>query len=284
MVAAASPQAALGRRRRPKPARPYADAHGADAVPKAGHRPPSMTGRALIRAPRKLLGRHGQGRRIHLLVVATAERGLCARPFNSSIANRAGPAPHRRAARARARQRQDPVPSAARAADQLRARDYGADHRATMEIMAGGKKPRTSFVDGRGHIGERILGAGRCSRPMASSMCVTLFYSRFKSVMSQVPTEQQLIPIAPWEAMPAAEGGARPIGRTARFTSTSRRKRRSSPICCRATCRSRSIGRSYEKRRFRAGSRMAAMDNATRNAGEMINEPDAQLQPAAPGR
>ena len=58
----------------------------------------------------------------------------------------------------------------------------------------------------------------------------TLFYSRFKSVIAQIPTAQQIIP-PKFEAEKAKA--------LRRLTNTSRRKRTSSPICCRAMSRRR---------------------------------------------
>ena len=68
----------------------------------------------------------------------------------------------------------------------------------------------------------------------ASIDVVTLFYNRFASVVSQVPTRRQLIP--------AQVGGRRAQPSTSRalLTSTSRTPRRSWPRCCRATSRRRS--------------------------------------------
>ena len=64
----------------------------------------------------------------------------------------------------------------------------------------------------------------------------TLFFSRFKSVIAQIPTAQQIIP-------PVFEAGGRPA---ARPTNTSRRKRKSSPSCCRAICRCRCSARCWK--------------------------------------
>jgi F-type H+-transporting ATPase subunit gamma len=79
------------------------------------------------------------------------------------------------------------------------------------------------------------------------------------------PTAQQLIP--------AADRRRRRRGREAavRSTSTSPTRRRSSPTCCRATSRCRSSARCS---RTPPASRAPddAMDNATRNAGDMINK------------
>jgi F-type H+-transporting ATPase subunit gamma len=108
--------------------------------------------------------------------------------------------------------------------------------------------------------------ARRCSAcsTMASSTSATLFYSEFKSVISQVPTAQQLIPAACWRCRRRAM--------RRRSTTTSRKRAKSSRICCRATSTCRSSGRCLKTLHPVQGARMSAMDNATRNAGEMIDK------------
>ena len=67
----------------------------------------------------------------------------------------------------------------------------------------------------------------------------TLFFSRFKSVMAQIPTAQQIIP-------PVFDGAAATA--TARPTNTSPTRTRSSPSFCRATFRCRFSARSWRTR------------------------------------
>ena len=92
----------------------------------------------------------------------------------------------------------------------------------------------------------------------------TLFFSRFKSVIAQIPTAQQIIP-------PVFEA-ARPTARRRRSTNTSRTK---------LDILDELLPRNIAVQVFRAllenaaseqGARMTAMDNATRNAGEMIRK------------
>ena len=94
----------------------------------------------------------------------------------------------------------------------------------------------------------------------------TLFYSQFKSVISQVPTAQQLIPAAAPEAAAAAEGGASAVY-----------EYEPEP----GEILTDLIPRNIAVQIFRAllenaagemGAKMTAMDNATRNAGEMIGK------------
>ena len=92
----------------------------------------------------------------------------------------------------------------------------------------------------------------------------TLFYSEFKSVIAQIPTAQQLIPASAGEAV--AQDNASAIYDY-------------EPDA--AAILSDLIPRNISVQIFRAllenvagemGAKMSAMDNATRNAGEMINK------------
>jgi len=96
----------------------------------------------------------------------------------------------------------------------------------------------------------------------------TLFYSEFKSVISQVPTAQQLIPAAP----PVVAADASASG-----ANTAVYEYEPEPGEILADL----IPRNIKVQIFRAllenvagemGAKMSAMDNATRNAGDMINK------------
>jgi F-type H+-transporting ATPase subunit gamma len=91
----------------------------------------------------------------------------------------------------------------------------------------------------------------------------TLFYSRFKSVISQIPTAQQVIPLV--VEAPAANGAS---------TSYEYEPEEDEIL-------TRLLPRNLAVQIFRAllennasfyGAQMSAMDNATRNAGEMIRK------------
>jgi F-type H+-transporting ATPase subunit gamma len=93
----------------------------------------------------------------------------------------------------------------------------------------------------------------------------TLFYSKFKSVISQAPTAQQLIPATP------PEGAVAPDLRGAMYTYEPNE----------AAILEGLLPRYVDGQIFRAllenaageqGARMSAMDNATRNAGDMIKK------------
>ena len=132
-------------------------------------------------APRLLVGT-GRDQK-HLVVVATADRGL-AGGFNSSIV-RAAREQHRRAAAATARTSAS-SPSAARRRDQLR-RLYGDRIDRHLRARRHATPRSDAAAAGRRRHPARAFEAGEAD-------VVTLFYSRFKSVVSQVPTARQLIP------------------------------------------------------------------------------------------
>ena len=74
---------------------------------------------------------------------------------------------------------------------------------------------------------------------------------------------------------PGPAGQGRAEDRRQRPTSRSNMsptRRKSSPRCCRATSPSRSIARCSRTRPASTAAQMTAMDNATRNAGDMINQ------------
>ena len=118
---------------------------------------------------------------VHLLVVCTAERGLCG-GFNSSIAREA----RRRIQPLKEQGKTVKVLCVGRKGrDQLR-RNY--DH-LIIETIENIGKPRLNFEGAKtvaGRITE-LFEAGEFD------VC-TLIYSQFKNVLSQIPTAQQLIP------------------------------------------------------------------------------------------
>ncbi|WP_455269889.1 F0F1 ATP synthase subunit gamma [Rhizobium herbae] len=202
-------------------------------------------------APRLMTG---NGRdQTHLLVVCTAERGLCG-GFNSQIARFA----------------RDHV------------RKLLVDGK-TVKIICVGKKGfdilRREFAsliidrvdlrevkrigfDNADLIGKKVIGLFEKGE---FDVC-TLFYSEFKSVISQVPTALQLIPAAAPAVAKTDEASAAAIYEY-------------EPDA--GEILNDLIPRNISVQVFRAllenvagemGAKMSAMDNATRNAGEMINK------------
>ena len=188
---------------------------------------------------------------VHLLLVCTGERGLSG-AFNSSIV---------RLARERAN---------ALIAQGKEVKFFCVGRKGYEQLRRNFEKQIVEHLDLRSvrqlafknaeDIAEKVLARFDAGE---FDVC-TLFYSRFKSVISQVPTAQQIIPL---EVQGAGQQGGRP-----RPTNTSRRRTRSSRICCRAISRCRSSGRCSRTTPRSTARRCSAMDNATRNAGDMIRK------------
>ncbi len=198
--------------------------------------------------PRLLAGNGSD--RVHLLVVCTAERGLCG-PFNSSIV---------RLARAKvdaliAEGKEIKILCVGRkGADQLR-RLYGKYILETIELRG----VRTIGFEQAESIARKIIAMF----DQGTFDVATLFFSRFKSVIAQIPTAQQIIPPV-FEV--AAEGGP-----AASYEYEPEEEEILADL----------LPRNLSVQVFRAllenaaseqGARMSAMDNATRNAGEMIRK------------
>ena len=95
------------------------------------------------------------------------------------------------------------------------------------QILEVRRPPRGQAARLRRRRRDRPRRCWSCSTK-ASSTSRTLFYAEFQSVITQIPTAQQLIPARDRRTAPTAPAAAR-------STSTSRTRRRSSPTCCRAT-------------------------------------------------
>ena len=196
-------------------------------------------------APPLLVGTGSQSK--ELVVVATADRGL-AGGFNSSIV---------RAAREHigdsiAAGREVSVLTIGRKArDQLR-RLYGDRYVANLEA---GNNPTLARAQEVANLITERFEAGQAD-------VVTLYFSRFRSVVSQTPTAQQLIPAqvagAPTVDLKGAVYEYEPDEET---------------ILATLLPRNLTVQLFVAMLENQAGffaSQMAAMDNATRNAGDMI--------------
>jgi len=197
----------------------------------------------------KLLAGTGNDK-VHLLVVCTAERGLCG-PFNSSIVRLA-----REKANALSNQGNDVkiLCVGSKGYDQLR-RLYGKYIIETIDLR-GIKQIGFEQAD---MIARKII---KLFEEGAFDVC-TLFFSRFKSVIAQIPTAQQLIPLqfdAGKENGPSASYEYEPD---------------EGEILADLLPRNLSVQifrALLENAASEQGARMSAMDNATRNAGEMIRK------------
>jgi len=199
-------------------------------------------------APRLLAGTGND--KVQLLVVCTAERGLCG-PFNSSIVRLA-----REKANALMSQGKDVkiLCVGRKGQDQMR-RVYGKQIIETIELR--GIK-QIGFEQAE-MIAKKIVALFDAGE---FDVC-TLFFSRFRSVIAQVPTALQIIPPlfeTSKEAGPAAAYEYEP---------------EEEDILADLLPRNLSVQvfrALLENAASEQGARMSAMDNATRNAGEMIRK------------
>ena len=194
--------------------------------------------------------------RVHLLVAVTSDRGLCG-GFNTGIVRRT-------------RQMAAELTEAGK----------------TVKIVCVGRKGRDllrrdwadAIVGAYSDIGRRRLGfedadaiAGKITEMFEAGefdVC-TMIYNRFRSVISQIVTAQQLIPFAPPESGTEedSDNGAAAPAATYSYEPDE------------AEILADLLPRNLAVQVFRGllesaasehGARMTAMDNATRNAGDMI--------------
>jgi F-type H+-transporting ATPase subunit gamma len=186
----------------------------------------------------------------HLFVVMTAERGLCG-GFNSNIAKLA--------------------------------KQHAADLVAagkTVKIITVGKKGRDSMkrdlgdhyiehvdlseVKRIGYSNAQDIAKGVLSRFEAGEFDVaTIFYARFINVVSQVPTAQQIIPAS----FEATEGDAA----ATLYDYEPDEEAILADLLPRGVA-TQIFSALLENGASEQGARMSAMDNATRNAGDMIDK------------
>ena len=186
---------------------------------------------------------------VHLLVVATSERGLCG-GFNSSIA---------KLARAKAKE----LIAAGKA----------------VKIITVGKKGREqlkrdlsdkminhvdlSEVKKLGYVHASDIATDIIARFNAEEFDVaTIFYNKFESVMNQIPTELQLIPAK----FVSEEGADMPL-----YEYEPSETEILADLLPRALS-TQVFTALLENGASEQGARMSAMDNATRNAGDMIDK------------
>jgi F-type H+-transporting ATPase subunit gamma len=199
-------------------------------------------------APRLLAGTGTD--QVHLLVVCTGERGLCG-PFNSAIVRLA-----RERANALATEgKQIKILCVGRKGyDQLK-RQFERQIIETIELRG----VRTLGVEHAEGIAKKILELFASG---GFDVC-TLFFSRFRSVIAQIPTAQRIIPAA--VAEPAAAGA-----RTVYDYEPDEEEILAELLPRYVTTQ---VFRALlENAASEQGARMSAMDNATRNAGEMIRK------------
>jgi F-type H+-transporting ATPase subunit gamma len=187
----------------------------------------------------------------HLLIVATAERGLCG-GFNSSIAKMA----REHADRLIAQGKTVKIFTVGKKGNDALKRLYGkyivdhVDFRSVKQMSFAEAQSVANKVLGMFHNGEFDVA--------------TLFFSEFKSVISQKPTALRLIPADVSGGKPADLSGAVYDAEPEEGEILADLLPRNIAV---------QIFRGLlENAASEQGARMSAMDNATRNAGDMINK------------
>ena len=197
-------------------------------------------------APRLLAGTGSD--KVHLLVVLTAERGLCG-GFNSNIAKLA----KAHATRLRGEGKSVKILTVGKKGRESLKRDYG-DLSVGHVDLSGVK--RLGYGDAAG------IAADILKRFEAGEFDVaTIFYAKFKSVIAQEPTAQQVIP-----ATFDADAGA-----TTLYDYEPSEEAILADLLPRGVA-TQIFAALLENAASEQGARMSAMDSATRNAGEMIDK------------
>lgn len=200
-------------------------------------------------APKLLRGTGSD--QVQLLVVLTAERGLCG-GFNANIAKLA-------------RQKAQELKAAGK----------------TVKILTVGKKGRDALrrdladdfighvdlseVKRIGYANAQDIAKDILTRFDAGEFDVaTLFFAEFVNVVTQVPTAQQIIPAS-------YEGGAAEETTSAGYDYEPSEEAILADLLPRGVS-TQIFSALLENGASEQGARMSAMDNATRNAGEMIDK------------
>ena len=186
---------------------------------------------------------------VHLLIVATSERGLCG-GFNSSIA---------KLARAHAQK----LLAAGKTVKMITVGKKGRD-----QLKRDFKDKMIHHVDMSevkrlGYVHAANIGKDVIKRFDAAEFDVaTIFYSQFQSVVSQIPTALQLIP---------AKVDAKEEASSVVYDFEPDENEILDDLLPRSV-NTQIFTALLENGASEQGARMSAMDNATRNAGEMIEK------------
>jgi len=186
---------------------------------------------------------------VHLLIVATADRGLCG-GFNSQIARLA----RDHARKLIAQGKTVKIITVGRKGFDMLRREFGALVIDRIELR---EVKQIGFANADA-IAKKVIGLFE----QGQFDVATLFYSRFRSVIAQVPTAQQLIPAAHEAAEGEAAGAVYDYEPSAEEILGDLIPRNIAVQIFRAL---------LENAAGEMGAKMTAMDNATRNAGDMIN-------------
>jgi len=189
----------------------------------------------------------------HLLIIATAERGLCG-GFNSSIAKKA-------------REHASKLEKAGKTVKMICVGKKGYDalksgYGSKIIDVVDFKHMRQIGFENAKEVSTKVLGMFENGE---FDVC-TLFFSEFESVISQIPTALQLIPAS----IEVSEDAQKDTGLASYDYEPDENEILSDLL---PTNVSVQIFRALlENAASEQGARMSAMDNATRNAGDMIDK------------
>jgi F-type H+-transporting ATPase subunit gamma len=190
--------------------------------------------------------------RTHLLVVCTAERGLCG-AFNSSIARLA----REKAVALQAEGKVVKIICVGKKGNDLLKRQFGKEIIEFVDL----RSVRYIGFENAHQIGQSIIARFEAGE---FDVC-TVFFARFRSVIQQIPTAQQIIPAV----IPTVDPKA-PVSLAAYEYEPDETEILSSLLPRNISMQIFSA--LLENAASEQGARMSAMDNATRNAGDMIKK------------
>ena len=186
----------------------------------------------------------------HLLVIMTSERGLCG-GFNTNIAKKA----RAHAEELLASGKTVKILTVGKKGRESLKRDFGQYYVGHVDLS---DVKRLGYSDAQG-IASDVL-----ARFDAGEFDVaTLFYAKFQNVVTQIPTAQQIIPAA-FDAEEGAEAATL-------YDYEPSEEAILADLLPRGVATA-VFSALLENAASEQGSRMSAMDNATRNAGEMIDK------------
>jgi F-type H+-transporting ATPase subunit gamma len=199
-------------------------------------------------APRLLAGTGAD--KVHLLVVLTAERGLCG-GFNANIAKRA----KAEATKLLGQGKTVKIITVGKKGRDAMRRDFGAYFIEHVDL---------SEVKRIGYAEAQAVAAKVLKRFDAGEFDVAkIFFARFENVVSQIPTMQQVIP--------ADVGEAEATDTDSFYDYEPDEQAILADLLPRGVA-TQIFSALLENGASEQGARMSAMDNATRNAGEMIDK------------
>jgi F-type H+-transporting ATPase subunit gamma len=199
-------------------------------------------------APRLLTGTGKD--ETHLIVVATSERGL-AGGVNATITRLA----RYRIERLLREGKTVKILTVGKKGREMLRRDYGARFVGHVDLS----DVRRIGYDNAAEIARRITDMYHAGE---FDVC-SLYFSRFQSVISQIPTERRLIPAE----LEASEGEA---GQSSNYEYEPDEEEILADLLPRGLA-TEIFAALLENAASEQGARMSAMDNATRNAGDMID-------------